>query len=67
MEFIHRRGVVLQEGGAEDGPCAKRERRPAGGAGSAGSAGGAGAASSAARPAPAKDKEKDRRRILKRL
>lgn len=61
MEFIHRRGVVLQEGGAEDGPCAKRERRPAG------SAGGAGAASSAARPAPAKDKEKDRRRILKRL
>lgn len=64
MEFIHRRGVVLQEGGAEDGPCAKRERRPAGGAGSAG---GAGAASSAARPAPAKDKEKDRRRILKRL
>ncbi|XP_063822314.1 ubiquitin-conjugating enzyme E2 S [Ostrinia nubilalis] len=40
--------------GGEEGPCAKRERRPA-------------AAAAAAGQRAAKDKEKDRRRILKRL
>lgn len=43
----------------EDGPCAKRERRPGAGGG------GGGGSSGAAQRAPAKDK--DRRRILKRL